>query len=271
MAGQVADPFCEVIGEGTNNLIFVHGFGLNRKCWYDLVPFLQDDYKLYLIDLIGSGKSAAPADWLFSARNQAQALLTFIEKNKLDNLTLIGQSYGGGVVLLLQLLMEERKLSRLVKSLVLISPAIYKQRLPFFVFLPGIPVLGRLILTKIPARWEVGLILSFIYHNRKLADAARVDKYVENLLEPEKVNAVIYTARNLIPVDLDEIVLKIETIDIPVMIVYGKNDRVILKKSMDRLAIAIKNSSYQLLDDCGHVPQEEKPEELARLIKGFIQ
>lgn len=271
MTEQVVEPFCEVIGEGTNNLIFVHGFGLNRKCWYDLVPFLQEDYKLYLIDLIGFGKSTAPADWQFTARNQAQALLRFIENNKLENVNLIGQSYGGGVILLLQLLLEERKLSGLVKSLVLIAPAVYKQRLPFFIFLSGVPVLGRLVLTKIPARWELGLILNFVYYNRKLVDGARIDKYVDNLLEPGKVVALIQTARKLIPEDLEDIAKRIESIDKPAMIVYGKYDRVIIKKSMDRLAKALKNSRYELLEECGHVPQEEKPEQLARLIKEFIQ
>lgn len=270
MTESEIESFCEVIGEGSKNLLFVHGFGLNRKCWYDLIPYLQEDYKLYLVDLIGFGNSKAPRNWQFTPWNQAKALLTFIEKNNLQNITLIGQSYGGGVVLLLQLLLEERQLADRVNRLVVLAPAIYQQRLPIFVSLPGLPVIGYLLLKTAPARLLVKSTLSFTYFDKSLADNARVDRYIDNMQEPSKLAALAKTARHIIPDDIDSIAQRIDSIDKPVLIIYGKNDIVILRQSMERLAESIKGSQFELLENCGHAPQEEKPAEVASLIKAFI-
>lgn len=44
-------------GNGSKIMLFVHGFGCDQNMWRFITPSFKDDYKIILIDLVGSGKS----------------------------------------------------------------------------------------------------------------------------------------------------------------------------------------------------------------------
>ena len=52
--------FYEKRGGGRDIVLFIHGFGLNRKSWYDIVDSFIEHSTVYMVDLIGSGHSSAP-------------------------------------------------------------------------------------------------------------------------------------------------------------------------------------------------------------------
>lgn len=47
----------KIIGEGSKTMILVHGYGCDQEMWRFIVPYFEKDYRLILIDLVGSGKS----------------------------------------------------------------------------------------------------------------------------------------------------------------------------------------------------------------------
>src|SRR5688500_11955686 len=49
----------KVLGEGTQPMLFAHGFGCDQNMWRLVVPAFLSDYRVVLFDYVGAGKS----DW----------------------------------------------------------------------------------------------------------------------------------------------------------------------------------------------------------------
>jgi pimeloyl-ACP methyl ester carboxylesterase len=59
-------------------------------------------------------------------------------------------------------------------------------------------------------------------------------------------------------------------IDVPTLILWGREDRLVPVRLGRRLANTIPNSELIVLPGVGHVPQFELPEETRRLVLGFL-
>ena len=46
-----------VFGEGTQPMLFAHGFGCDQNMWRFITPAFERDYRIVLFDYVGSGKS----------------------------------------------------------------------------------------------------------------------------------------------------------------------------------------------------------------------
>lgn len=94
--------YYEVYGEG-QPLIFLHGYSLSSKHWQPYVTDFYKDYKVYLIDLTGHGKSDAFKEDL-SFKSVAEDLNALMAHLKLQKIQAIGFSFGGDVLYQLALL-----------------------------------------------------------------------------------------------------------------------------------------------------------------------
>ena len=79
---------------GGRPIIFLHGIGGLLKSWDKLVPFLGQGPDLYMIDLLGHGRSDAP-DINYDVMVQVQVLKELVEELGLEKPVLFGHSYGG--------------------------------------------------------------------------------------------------------------------------------------------------------------------------------
>ena len=53
----------------------------------------------------------------------------------------------------------------------------------------------------------------------------------------------------------------------PVLLLAGRQDRIVPLAIARRLADTIQNASLRVLDRCGHVPQEEEPELTSTILR----
>jgi len=90
---------CESYGNG-NPIIALHGLGGTLYSWRELKGRFPN-HQLILLDLKGAGNSPKPHDKHYAIRDQADLILKFIRDSNLNNLTLMGNSYGGAVSLFL--------------------------------------------------------------------------------------------------------------------------------------------------------------------------
>lgn len=56
-----------------------------------------------------------------------------------------------------------------------------------------------------------------------------------------------------------------------VLIVTGDTDRLVPSWNSEKLSRAIPGSSFELIKNCGHLPQEEKAEEFVSIVDKFLQ
>jgi pimeloyl-ACP methyl ester carboxylesterase len=60
-------------------------------------------------------------------------------------------------------------------------------------------------------------------------------------------------------------------VETPTLIVWGKEDRIVPLNCGERYVEVLLNAKLEVLDHCGHFAEVEKPNELAKLVREFIQ
>jgi len=82
-------------GSGAKTLILMHGLTANRRSFDGLLSHgLADDYRVVRVDLRGRGESDKPASG-YHMRDHAADILGLMETLSLENVTLVGHSFGG--------------------------------------------------------------------------------------------------------------------------------------------------------------------------------
>ncbi|XP_019092922.1 PREDICTED: uncharacterized protein LOC104745270 isoform X2 [Camelina sativa] len=64
---------------------------------------------------------------------------------------------------------------------------------------------------------------------------------------------------------------RLQEIKCPVLIVTGDTDRIVPAWNAEKLARAIPGSVFEVIKKCGHLPQEEKPDEFISIVAKFLE
>jgi pimeloyl-ACP methyl ester carboxylesterase len=251
-------------------VILLHGFGASAYSWRFLAPALARDHRVLTIDLKGFGLSAKPEDGKYTVRDQAAMVAAFIRARDLHDLVVIGHSMGGGVTLMAYLLVREDDPAR-IKKLVLIDSAGYPQKLPMFIWLAKVPVLGPVGGQLLSPRFTTGMVLRKCYYHKDRITDEQIDTYAYYGSLPGAREAIVATAQQLVPADIEAVTSRYHTISVPVLIIWGAEDEVVPVLVGHKFKRDIPNSELVILPECGHVPPEEEPKETIRLITQFLK
>ncbi|MDE7381575.1 MAG: alpha/beta hydrolase [Muribaculaceae bacterium] len=82
------------------NVVLMHGWGCNFSTVDFISRQLQPEMHVYSIDLPGHGQSDEPTS-VWGVEEYTRLIEKFIESNKLEDVTLIGHSFGGRISILL--------------------------------------------------------------------------------------------------------------------------------------------------------------------------
>ena len=258
----------EISGRGPP-ILLIHGFGASTFTWSKIVVPLAANHTVIAVDLKGFGQSPKPRDGRYSLRDQVEAVMQVIEALDLTGLTVIGHSMGGGVALLVAMRLEQEAPARLSR-IILIDSIAWPQRLPFFMRVLRTPVLGELAVRLIPPRLGTLYILGIAYFDWRKIERSFIEAYAAPLRCADGRAALIATARAMIPPDIDQLITQYRDIRTPVLVLWGRRDRIVPAWVSSRLKDAIPSASVQVLDRCGHVPQEELPEMALPIITKFL-
>lgn len=256
------------VGKG-RPILLLHGFATSSFTWQAIMPELSKHNRVIAVDLRGFGASDKPLDDHYSIFDQADAIQALIEQENLKDLTLIGHSFGGGVTLALALRAQERRDTR-IRNIVLVDSVAYKQPIPIFFKLLKVPVLGEVSMALVPPEVQAAQGLRLAYYDRDKITTRAVSEYASALYSSGSKHALIQTVEQLIPPNIDEIAEKYQTIKFPTLIIWCKDDKVVPSIFGRRLHADIPSSELAMFEQCGHMPQEEKPEDTARAIEAFL-
>jgi sigma-B regulation protein RsbQ len=90
----------KVLGNGTQPMLFAHGFGCDQNMWRFMVPAFEKDYRIVLFDYVGSGKSdlnAYDAERYSTLEGYAQDVLDVCHALDLTDVIFVGHSVSGMV------------------------------------------------------------------------------------------------------------------------------------------------------------------------------
>jgi len=263
------DPrFIEINGINTHftrqgageELLLIHGFGSSTYTWRRVVDSLAKDFEADAIDLPGFGLTQA-----LNATPTVEAYVDFINDFMqtlcIDDAVFMGNSFGGEISWRLALKYPQR-----VRALILVDAAGYPHESPAVFKLLRVPLLGEMI-AGVNAKWIVRKNLQQVFVADDLVTDAVVDNYYYRLLKEGNRETVLARAR----MKADTLYKTLPQIRQPTLIIWGENDSWIPVEFARCFAADIPRAQLAILPDCGHVPQEEKPEEVAKLVRKFWQ
>jgi len=257
----------ETRGKG-EPLVFLHGFGATRATWNRLAAQLENEYQLFLLDLKGFGASPEPHDDKYSIRDHAEAVCSFLIAHNLQDAVLVGNSLGGSVALFSAFLLREKGFRP--RALVLIAPGAYHQKLPHYMHLLELPVIGRLMFFM-PKRRLMNDVLHKMYYDPSKIGADEAGTYLAPFKRHDYPYVLRETVHQIVPRDAAYWESRYTSLDIPSLLIWGKQDQVISPKMGYRLVKALPHAKLLVFNRCGHAPQEEMPEETAKAIRELFK
>jgi pimeloyl-ACP methyl ester carboxylesterase len=270
-SSSVSLAFSEYGDKKNKTLLFLHGFGENRKTWRFLIPSLSKNYHLLMVDLKGFGDSPASEDEAYSVYDQAHFVQAFMREKNLKDVTLVGRSFGGGVALVLALIQEDKLMKSRIKNLILINSMAYKQRLPSMLRMLNKPIIGFLGIHFMSNDWmaEEGYRLAF--YDDSLISKESLKYTSEYLAHPLAKYAYLQTVDQLIPDDIITVQKRYKEISLPTLILWGKEDLSIRVSTAYKLKKDLRNSRLKVFPFVGHMAQEEIPKKVSREIHKFME
>ncbi len=263
----------EGVGE---TILFIHGLVSSSYSWRHVIDDLSSTYRTIAIDLKGAGHSDKPRDHKYSLQDQVDMVIQFIEDKALNNITLVGHSYGGAVSLMVyQQLTAKGSVQKVIIRIILLDPMAYKDKIPFVINLLRIPKFNYLMLNcllpfgKIPFLVRLGTGKTF-YNKSKITDEM-IDVYMGFMKQPGGISALITTIEQIFTDDTEDFHRLLKEIRIPVLIIWGREDPIIPLSVGERFKEDIPHAEWLIIPECGHNPHEEKPSEVSQSIKQFIE
>jgi pimeloyl-ACP methyl ester carboxylesterase len=259
-------------GSGPEHVICVHGLGSNKTSFFETVAALAADYTVHAIDLPGFGSSSKPARGAYDAPYFASSVRGLMDALGLERAHLIGNSMGGRVALELALGTPER-----VSSLSLLAPALAFLRRRELVPLVKLirPELAAIPHTLRQARVRAQFWSLFARPERLDPAAADIacDEFCRTYRSRTARIAFYAAARNIYldaPHGERGLYTRLRELDLPALFVWGDADRLIPAGFSRHVGDALPGARQVILEDCGHVPQVELPEETNALIMETI-
>src|SRR4029079_10550367 len=187
----------------------------------------------------------------------------------LKNLTLVGHSYGGGIALLLALEAGPGLKGRIAKR-VLRDTIAYAQAIPVFFKLLDTPVVSQLGVRATTADFQVRMALRLAYYDNSKIGADEIAAYSGPMKTAAGKHAIIYSARQIMPEDVEAISARYASIALPTLILWCDHDRIVPVGVGLKLKRTLPNATFGVISECGHMPQEEQPEETMLQIRNFL-
>jgi haloalkane dehalogenase len=247
-------------------VLLLHGWPTSSFLWRNVMPAIAEANRVIAVDLPGFGASDKPSGARYDFDLFETALDGFVDALGIDELGLAVHDLGGPVGVHWALNRPGR-VTRLALLNTLIYPE-FSEAVLEFIKACTTPEL-RDQLTS-PAGLEAAMRLG-------LADDANLtDEIVTGVREPfqtdEARRSLADAGVGLDPQGFAEIAQKLPSLDVPVRIVYGEQDRILpdVADTMARVKSDLPQAEVTALSNCGHFLQEEAPGEIGGLLARFF-
>lgn len=248
-------------------IVLIHCYACSLHWWDSMVPLLAEDHRVITVDLLGHGGSEKPSSG-YAIEDQAGLVAEALNELEVQGAVVVGHSLGGAVATSLA-----EQSSELVDRVVIVdtAPDTSYIDLPLEARLGYVPVIGQLLNRAIPD--------SFV--KRAYEEAFAPDYDIDDAFEnPDQVlddfEAMTYTSYDesssafndyTDEIPLDE---RMRDAAVPLLAIYGAEEQVVVD---DEEALAaygeVPGARTATVEDAGHSPNLEQPEETAELILEF--
>ncbi len=253
------------IGEG-DPVILLHGSGPGVTAWQNwhaILPRLGETHRVLALDVVGFGFSPLPEGEKPGIKLWTRHLAGFIDTMGLDQVTLIGNSFGGALALGMMAHHADK-----VRSLILMgTPAGEFEQTQGLAdsrsFEPNFDTMRA-------------MMRAFPYDPTIVTDEA-----VAARLRVAEIASGKETIRKLQPGDEQDVkgprmvkgipLEQLDAIDVPVLILHGREDKMIPLPVAFRMHEHLKRSEMHVFGQCGHWVQLERENQFLDQVRDFLR
>ena len=259
-----------VTGEGPPVLL-VHGVIVNGHLWDPIVPALAVDHQVIQPDLpLGAHAHPARRRELVTPEGLADALAALVEALGHEQVVVVGNDSGGAISQVFAARHPDR-----VRALVLTTcdafdhfpPTLLKPLKPVLAVPGMVDVLGFLYRFRFVRRsWAgAGLVITDI-------DDAMIDPYFDRLSTDRQARRdMAQFVRGCRPALTHAAADELRTFPRPVLLVWGRGDRLFPEADARRLHEMIPGSELAWIEDTKTFSMIDQPERLVAVIRPFLE
>lgn len=262
-----------VAGDGPVMLL-VHGMAGSSKTWKHVLPALAQRFTVVAPDLLGHGESAKPRRGAeYSLGAHANVLRDVLHALGHDRATIVGQSLGGGLVMQLAYQFPER-----CERLVLVGSGGLGREVSVILralTVPGAEYIFPIVCAPV-VRDACSRMASWLYRVgvRTAPSVEEVWRSYCSLADAETRQAFFRTLRAVIDLGgqsvsaTDRLYL---TSQVPSLIVWGAEDRLIPVSHGVAAHEAMPGSRLEIFAGAGHYPHCDDPERFIEVLVNFME
>jgi pimeloyl-ACP methyl ester carboxylesterase len=246
-------------------LVLLHGLLGGSFSWRLNLEAFSRQHTVFAVDLPGLGENDAPRHLDCGMQAQASRVSSLLEQLKLEKVDLVGCSWGGAIAMFLA------AQSQRICSLVLAAPVnpwsnLGAKRIRF--------LKGRLGGALLRMTWPVSrplhrLVLERMYGDTRRVPAGTIEGYSSLIMRPGRVHNILNTLHSW-EKDVNALRAAIPHIKARSLLIWGTRDGAVDVRSGEALRRALPQCELALIDDAGHLPFEETPNEFNQLVLDFI-
>ncbi|MEM7051425.1 MAG: alpha/beta fold hydrolase [Acidobacteriota bacterium] len=252
-------------GEG-EPVLLLHGWPTSSYLWRHVMPPMARHRRVIALDLPGFGKSDKPLEASYSFRFFEKIMNDFLAELGIDRLGLAVHDLGGPIGLYWAVRQPQR-----LQSLALLNTLLYPElswAAKAFVMamkVPGLRSLGT-------SPWALEKTMRLGVAQQKGLTAEIIARVQEPFRDGAARRVLAKAGSALSPKGFVDIEQGLEALECPVRVVYGKRDRILpdVAETMARVQKDLPQTEITALSDCGHFLQEDRPDEVGRLLAEFF-
>ncbi len=246
-------------------IVLLHGTSASLHTWEGWVEALANERRIITFDMPAFGLTGPAPDGDYTIEAYARFVIAVLDKwNVNEPVVLGGNSLGGHIAWATAVLYPDR-----VEKLVLVDSSgvpFEAESMPIGFRIAQTPGLNKVMEQVLP-RGMVEDSVKNVYADPSKVTPELVDRYFELTARAGNRAALAERFKQTQPGPL---AAKIPELNIPTLIIWGKQDRLIplaIGEQFDRL---LPDSKLVVFDDLGHVPQEEDPVRTVAVVKEFL-
>ena len=238
-------------GQGTP-MVLIHGYPFDHTIWYDMVPFLENDFELLLPDLRGFGLSGV-VESPYTIADMASDIVGLLDHLDIEKAYVAGHSMGGYIALAFAQQYPKRVLGLgLVSTRAIADTPEQKQ--------------GRYAAAEEVLRSGVQPVAESM--PAKLTPDERVQAFVRSLIAAQRPAGLVGALKAM--AERDDSTAVMSSFKFPVAVIHGDADDLIPVQRAQEIKAAIPHATLMELSGVGHMPMMENPQATATALKSLL-